>query len=587
MDARKIISPSHRHLAKETIMRIEVSLSSRRSSVVVFNTTARLVALGRGEWSSIAYGAPCILLIRETTATDSPFQVRFVIAELESGLAIWEEELSPAIDYTELQPGFHSFTLDGQTLAVQFADPSESASFYDSLKMYLAQKQNTDQLLEERKKKSESKSSKKSKKQQKSDKRLSKLDISLPCEFRHLSGITAGQTDQCQQELEGSIERHHRSVSLGAISSQNQIKQRGRIPDEMNDGTLYVQSTEDEEPISERFDKNESRGKFKFSSLRLTRKKPLLDLEVKEKKELSISSPRHNLTPQIMNTPVINPSLDHQQEMTKFLPQTNSNNIAVVASQNFSSNVMQGWKEDTRMTHSSKSTPHHMHNNTVSPNHAQETLKPLPSVEARSSLHSESLLHLTPITLPSSPQRLPLQPISPPPLEATTNIMDKYKHIKPSFSTYDTLLPLDPKDKPTTTLSPPGKIAAPKPHTKTPGMQRPVPIENPKPKPAPIESPKANQIPFDYPKLSPVPFENRQSRPFLSLPGEGSFTTQSSSVQRSVSPPQASTPSDLDQLTEDLSRVLREFDELIAPQSPFETASFSYQQHRVGRETMV
>lgn len=586
MDARKIISPSHRHLAKETIMRIEVSLSSRRSSVVVFNTTARLVALGRGEWSSIAYGAPCILLIRETTATDSPFQVRFVIAELESGIAVWEEELSPTIDYTELQPGFHSFTLDGQTLAVQFADFSESASFYDSLKLYLAQKQNTDQLLEERKKKAESKPSKKSKKQHKSDKRLSKLDISLPCEFRHLSGITAGNTDRCQKELEGTIERHHRSVSMGAISSQNQVKQRGRIPDEMNDGTLYIKSTDDEEPMSERFDKNESRGKFKFSSLRLTRKKPLLELEVKGKKELSISSPQHDLAPQIMNYPVINPSLEYQQEMTDSLPQTDGNNIAVVASQDSSPNIIQGWKEDTTSTsHSSISTPHHVHSNIVSPYHAQETQKQPPSVEARSSLLSESLLHLTPINLPSSPQRLPLQPISPQPLEATTDIMDKYKHIKPTFNTYDTLLPLDPKDKPTTTLSPPGKIAAPKPLTKGQGMQRPVPIENPKPKPVPLQFPKANQIPFDYSKRSPVPFENHQ--PFPSLSSEGLITTQSSSVQRSVSPPQVSTPSDLDQLTEDLSRVLREFDELIAPQSPFETPSFSYQPHRVGRETMV
>ncbi len=91
---RSTLSPERRHLTNESIMRIQITLSSRKSSVVVFNTYARLVAVGNGRWDSVAVGAPCILLVKETSALDSRFQVRLAIAEVETGISIWEEELA-------------------------------------------------------------------------------------------------------------------------------------------------------------------------------------------------------------------------------------------------------------------------------------------------------------------------------------------------------------------------------------------------------------------------------------------------------------------------------------------------------------
>ena len=40
---------------------------------------------GDSEWKSVAYGVPCILLMRETVENNSPFYIKLVIAEVESG----------------------------------------------------------------------------------------------------------------------------------------------------------------------------------------------------------------------------------------------------------------------------------------------------------------------------------------------------------------------------------------------------------------------------------------------------------------------------------------------------------------------
>lgn len=168
---------SARPLSYDAVFRIEVSLSSRKSSAIVMRTTARLYTLegtpsmmgGTGsrlhsgvsqpycpicqafhplplptawghnnasqtqpttvsrtcgfcganvadscshthpntpshphpltadvEWKSVAYGAPCIQLMKETTDHNSPFNIKIVIAEVESGerqmLGQWRRE---------------------------------------------------------------------------------------------------------------------------------------------------------------------------------------------------------------------------------------------------------------------------------------------------------------------------------------------------------------------------------------------------------------------------------------------------------------------------------------------------------------
>lgn len=576
MDHRNTTTPTHRHLAPETVMRIEVSLSSRRSSVVVFNTTARLVELGRGEWSSVAYGAPCIVLLRETTAQDSPFQVKFVIAELESGIAVWKEDITPAAQYTELQPGFHSFNLNGQTMAVQFADPSESVSFIDSLRQYMAQKEKIDQILDDRKTKSPTrKASKKDKKKRggvENSKRVNKIDISLPCEFRHLSGITAGHTDVCQKELEGTIERHHRSASMGAIY-QKQAKQRGRIPDEMTDGTLYQQP---DEAAGRRDDTNlhkkretvggSNRGKFKFSSLRITKKKPLLQTDhVINKDDLSIGSPQHDQAVQIStvfsfskdsderNTRTVSPSI------TSPIPSENGSdpiNTAVISSfRNTSpSHVISAWQED----------------NPISPLQASVNQKPMEVL----------------VPLMRSPQRVPLQPLSPQHNKFPAYAAKKAPTVP---NTYDMLEPLDNKIKPKITLSPPGRIGAPSLISKMTPLHRLTEQSNSVATTAIKELPISNSssrvsLPSSHSSKSSVPPTTLSSLP---VPTHQVIPTSS----HDISPTQCvRTSSDLNQLTKELSKVLQDFDELIAPRSPFldEVSPFSFQQpHKSGKETMV
>ncbi len=96
-----------------------------------------ICTLGSGQWKSLAYGAPCIQLMRETTAHNSPFHIKLVIAEVESGtvdynlrlavlivvvgISLWECELTDSSGYNSMQPNFHTFSNNGRTLAVQFA----------------------------------------------------------------------------------------------------------------------------------------------------------------------------------------------------------------------------------------------------------------------------------------------------------------------------------------------------------------------------------------------------------------------------------------------------------------------------------
>lgn len=590
MDRKRTTSPSHRHLAAETVMRIEVSLSSRKSSVVVFNTTARLVVLGKGEWSSIAYGAPCIVLLKETTAPDSPFQVKFAIAELESGIALWEEEITPTVQYTELQPGFHSFVIKEQTMAVQFADPSESASFHDSLVQYMAQKERTDELLQERKKKSptktsssisrrqsEKKASKKDKKRNSFDsgsRRFTKIDISQPCEFRHLSGITSGHTDVCQKELEGTIQRQHRSASLGAISQKN-TKQRGRIPEDMTDGLLYRKkeraSEEEEQSKQKQVSSGSNRGKFTFRSLRMTKKKPLIEHEDaiahQSKDDSSIGgSPKHvvslsGATPQALssdedNTGLLTNASPLQSESSSPAINPSPTQDGGVPLPHLAVAISNGWENNPQVSPSRRFTAPAIHTQLV-----YSPKKP-----------EEPQLH--------SPQRAPLQPL--------TGFQQHSKFggggIKKQVNTYDMLEPLDSSSKLKTQLSPPGQLGAPN------LVSQMTPLHQTKQQ---STDPLVNKF-----ISSPTLYDPQQPAaavsPLHNILPTGSSRAQSVSptrnAVRSVSP-QASSGGDLDQLTMELSKVLKDFDELIAPQSPFmpsNASKFVFQPPSAGgKETMV
>ena len=285
-----LASPERRHLTQETVMRIEVSLSSRRSSVVVFNTTARLYSLDDKDWTSMAYGAPCILLLKESAEADSPFIIKLVIAELESGINLWEEVVSAGTEYTEQNATFHTFVGSNsrQTLAVQFADADEAKSLLASLKQFYNQKQQIDKLL---KYKPPAASNKPEKTKKLPKKRLSKYEISAPCNFKHVSGLTSQRTDVCTQEIRGTIQRRLRSQSMSSLET-NKTKVRASLPStaEFSDGPMYNEDVPQQaasqfdlrKAVSPRrttsppsMDQRGSVVRNKYHSLRMTKKKPL------------------------------------------------------------------------------------------------------------------------------------------------------------------------------------------------------------------------------------------------------------------------------------------------------------------------
>lgn len=475
MQPTDAMSPSRRHLTKETIARIEVSLSSRKTSVVVSNTSSRLIALEEGEWRSVAYGAPCILLLRRSLAPDSTFDVHLVIADLESGISVWEEELKPGINYSELQPGFHTFSLHDQMLALQFANPSEASSLFDSLQQYLAQKKHVDNLLDEKASKSVKKANgKKTTKQAKKEKQLSKFEISTPCEFRHISGITAGHTEKCQNELENAITRQKRSSSMSAISQKRAKEHRSRSVD------IDGYQDENQPDIKDSRSSSRNRNKFKFNSFRLTRRKKVV-LEQCSSDDMALSD--HNSH---KKNSISKPVIDHDDSAMAFFSRGR-----------FSPEVFSSGEEDVDTS------------------------------ETASPMHNPSAV----------PSIQPIQPTS------TSNM-------------YDVLLPLSAAEK--------SKLPPLKPLTQNYTKKAPLanPVKNP---PLQVHIP-----PNELPTTS----------------SSSKSPSATDDVKRYSTPSGASIGSQLDYLSDELSKVLKEFDEMIAPQSPLDSdksTKFSYSR----KETMV
>ena len=521
MEPADTMSPSRRHLTNETVARIQVSLSSRKTSVVVFNTSSRLISLEEGEWRSVAYGAPCILLLRHSLAPDATFEVHLVIADLDSGISVWEEELKPGIDYNELQPGFHTFSFNGQMLAIQFANPSEASSLFDSLQQYLAQKKHADKLLEERMSKSAVTKNSNSKKTKhlKKEKRLSKFEISMPCEFRHISGITADYTEKCRSELENAVTAtRRRSSSMSSISHKQTRSQ--------SVSTARSICQDENEP-----EKNSSRNhKPKFHSFRLARhKKPLLqggtndDMILNDQKQNPISRPL---------------IIDHDTASTFFSRNSLSSKEILLGQKGATDNFSE----------------------TVSPTHAA-------AVDTRSPVHSQE-------------SNQPTQQAS-----DTSNM-------------YDFLLPLSPSEKskqPPVPLKPLAQNCAKKvPHASPVKNPLASPAKNPPTSPTEnLPTSPANNLPISpakKPLVSPIkkPLTNPVKSPPMSIhipPVESSDGPATvSPLEHSSSKDQPTTP--LDCLSDELTRVLREFDEIISPKSPLDAGKstrFTYPR----KETMV
>ena len=208
-------------VTEDVVYRIEVSLSSRKSSVVVMRTMAKMYSLhnngGDAEWKMLAYGVPCILLQRVSTEHNSPFTVKVVIAELETGSIQWEGEVNHDSQYQAMQANFHAFAVNKQTFALQFISLPEASRMLVSVRDFIRQKDDTDIINFNQSSQGNIKS--------KPKRKTSKKNISTPSNFKHVTSVTS-QHRPTAEEL-GSNFTRHLSFNAGDRSKQLQAPEGG------------------------------------------------------------------------------------------------------------------------------------------------------------------------------------------------------------------------------------------------------------------------------------------------------------------------------------------------------------------------
>ena len=235
-------------ISEKDIYRIQVSLASMKTTVRVVPTYARVFVLEerfevphpgqqfgpeqplhvthRHEWKLVCTGIPCVLTDRQAPHPTSPFAVKVAVAEAESGLAIWDCIVEPSSDYRATQSNFHTFRSVTHSMhGVQFVGEAQAQAMFEfitellSSDLHLSRHVGALWYLE-------GESAEKDKEDKKPEVKrrslsVSKKDISKPCNFVHLAGITSKRTETCEKELTGTMRRmKERSMSLNNLLSE-------------------------------------------------------------------------------------------------------------------------------------------------------------------------------------------------------------------------------------------------------------------------------------------------------------------------------------------------------------------------------
>ncbi|KAI6658124.1 hypothetical protein LOD99_15837 [Oopsacas minuta] len=223
-------------LSKEALFRIQLSLSSRRSNVMVLETVCRIFigSITRTttsmkiqdldpndtDWTYQTTGVPGLLVEYRDIGEMNIFFLKLVIVELESGLCTWEGKFGVSANYQVIAEDFHTFWMPGVgQVGIEFGDVSEGERMRVLLREWLEKLKLSFSLITQQEKEESHK--KKSKKKpstilrSQSQPRIDKRQISTPCNFLHVSGITMTRTEECEKELQGTVRRFFR----GAISS--------------------------------------------------------------------------------------------------------------------------------------------------------------------------------------------------------------------------------------------------------------------------------------------------------------------------------------------------------------------------------
>lgn len=242
------------NVSEKDIYRIQVSLASMKTSVRVVPTYAKVFVLEERfevpqqvgqqsgteqplpvrhthEWKLVCTGIPCVLTDRQSPQPTSPFAVKVAVAEAESGLATWDCAVEPSSDYRATQNNFHTFrSVTHLMYGIQFLDETQAQSMFAcitellSSDLHLSRHAGALWYLDR-----EGAEEKEERKKHRSFS-VSKKDISKPCNFVHLAGITSKRTKTCEKELTGTMRRmKERSMSLNNLHHEEPQKTTPKV----------------------------------------------------------------------------------------------------------------------------------------------------------------------------------------------------------------------------------------------------------------------------------------------------------------------------------------------------------------------
>lgn len=206
-------------ISEDALFRIKVTLSSRKTAVETFRVAAHSYSLEGTEWQSIASGVPCIIKVLESTEENSPFSLKYVLADAESGLTVWEEQVTSDANYYGYQGTFHTFKgKSGKRFGIHLSDEKVAVDILErmyDLSLELAKHEAGDGTTSAE----NEVNAKASKRRIRRINTLSKKDISLPCNFVHISGVSKEKTTDNGEHLSSLLERKMKSLSAIVLPS--------------------------------------------------------------------------------------------------------------------------------------------------------------------------------------------------------------------------------------------------------------------------------------------------------------------------------------------------------------------------------
>lgn len=204
----------------DALFRIKVTLSSRRTAVEAFRDFAHAYSLEGTEWRSIASGVPCIIRMLESADEDSRYGMKYVLADVQSGLSVWEEHVTADANYYAYQGTFHTFKgKSGKRFGIQLSDEKIAVDILErmyDLSLELAKHEGDGTTSAEANNEANGRAGKRRIRRINT---LSKKDISLPCNFVHISGVSKEKTTDSGEHLSSLLERKMKSLSAIVLPS--------------------------------------------------------------------------------------------------------------------------------------------------------------------------------------------------------------------------------------------------------------------------------------------------------------------------------------------------------------------------------